>query len=299
MSYFESSTQGRRATESDRTAIVSMSDAVSLISEVRRISLLRMALTMAGIVGMVVIIVDRAGWMPQVNESAPQSAITQERSVEVDSDLRFSAISRSAREAPTVEAPKPTPTPILHTVRDGDSLLVIAANYGVNVDLIARANDLWDPNRLRAGQTLIIPGPEQTLGSAKEETPGELRMWWPLQGEITTEFGEERSYYIGGSHTGIDIAVNTGAPVRAAAGGKVVTAWKRSDNIGWHIILDHGNGWSTLYAHLSKFHVDEGDSVERGELIGEAGNTGFSFGPHLHFEVRRWGVSVDPMKYLP
>jgi murein DD-endopeptidase MepM/ murein hydrolase activator NlpD len=124
-------------------------------------------------------------------------------------------------------------------------------------------------------------------------------MWWPLQGEITTEFGEANSYYIGGAHTGIDIAGDTGAAVRAAAAGKVAVAWKRSDNIGWHIVLNHGGGWSTLYGHLSKFFVEEGDSVERGEVIGAVGDTGFSFGPHLHLELRHWGVLLDPLDHLP
>jgi LysM repeat protein len=195
--------------------------------------------------------------------------------------------------------PEPTPTPVLHTVVAGENLLGIAAEYGVKADLIAKANDLWDPNRLRIGQVLLIPPPQRFAYPVGKETPGELRLWWPLQGEITTYFGEKESYYIGGAHTGIDIAANVGDPVRAAAAGKVVVAWKRTDNVGWHIVLDHGNGYSTLYGHLSKFLVEEGDLVEQGQVIGAAGDTGFSFGPHLHFVLRQWGTPIDPLEHLP
>lgn len=301
MSHVESPAHSRQATESQPLDIASRPGLTSWISALHRFPLSRLAFLIVGIIGVAMIVAGRAGWMPGLNGNVGQAGMSASGSARTDSAARSPESSNALEtEANNIaETPRPTPTPILHTVREGESLLVIAANHGVAADLIARANDLWDPNRLRVGQTLIIPSPGYLVEAATSEKPGELRMWWPLQGDITTYFGEEERYYISGAHTGMDIAANVGVPVRAAADGKVVVAWKRPDNVGWHIVLDHGDGWSTLYGHLSEFAVDEGDTVERGQVIGAAGNTGFSFGPHLHFEIRRWGVPLDPLKYLP
>ncbi|MBI2955569.1 MAG: peptidoglycan DD-metalloendopeptidase family protein [Chloroflexi bacterium] len=294
---------GRAITESEIPGLSSGVDAAFRLSALRKLPRLTIALLIVGIVGVVMLVVDRAGWPLRQDEGFRQADVAsspiseKQDAVEpstIVSDVEAAEISRAI-----VEVPRPTPTPIVHVVSDGESLLEIAGNYGVRADLVARANDLWDPNMLRVGQKLIIPGPEFLAASARLEKAGELRMWWPLQGEITTYFGEKEGYYIGGSHTGMDVAANHGAPVRAAETGRVVLAIAQSDNLGWHLVVDHGDGWSTLYGHLSRFLVDQGDKVERGQVIGAAGDTGFSLGPHLHFEVRRWGTPLDPLKYLP
>ena len=270
---------------------------------------MRIAFLALGLVGLTIIMAGATGWLPLVGNGVQQAEFYAPRSTSnegSDSIARFD--SGDVGEASPLDItqsllkqaqPEPTPTPRTHEVTAGENLIGIAATYGVKADLIAAVNDLWDPNRLRVGQILIIPPAGHAVLPAGKQGSDELRMWWPLQGEITTYFGEEESYYVGGSHSGIDIATDGGTPVRAVAAGKVVVAWKRSDNVGWHIVLDHGGGISTMYGHLSQFFVDEGDSVERGDVIGAAGDTGFSFGPHLHFEVRRWGTPVDPLKYLP
>jgi murein DD-endopeptidase MepM/ murein hydrolase activator NlpD len=87
--------------------------------------------------------------------------------------------------------------------------------------------------------------------------------------------------------------------VRAAAAGTVVIAAKLSYGYGWRIKIDHGGGYSTLYAHLSSFSVGEGDRIARGQVIGAVGRTGLATGPHLHFEILVNGQPVDPLKLLP
>jgi murein DD-endopeptidase MepM/ murein hydrolase activator NlpD len=87
--------------------------------------------------------------------------------------------------------------------------------------------------------------------------------------------------------------------VKAAAAGTVTVAAKLSYGYGWRIIIDHGRGYTSLYAHLSAFSVAQGARVARGQVIGAVGNTGFSTGPHLHFEVGVNGQPTDPLKFLP
>ena len=115
---------------------------------------------------------------------------------------------------------------------------------------------------------------------------------WPLGGAITQRFGEN-------GHSGLDIAGPIGAPVKSAAPGTVVVAAKLSTGYGWRIMIDHGGGYSSLYAHLSAFSVAEGDRVARGQVIGAVGATGIATGPHLHFEMRVNGQPNDPLKFLP
>jgi murein DD-endopeptidase MepM/ murein hydrolase activator NlpD len=98
-------------------------------------------------------------------------------------------------------------------------------------------------------------------------------------------------------HTGIDLRAGMGESIRAAASGTVVYAdWR--GGYGKCVIIDHGGGLATLYAHQSEILVHVGEQVKRGEIIGKVGSTGYSTGPHLHFEVRVNGSPVDPLGYL-
>jgi len=98
-------------------------------------------------------------------------------------------------------------------------------------------------------------------------------------------------------HTGQDIAAPHGAPIRAAHGGVVLYAgWKTA--YGNTVIVDIGNSMTVLYGHASRLSVRAGQTVSSGELLGNVGSTGFSKGPHLHFEVRKDGVPVNPLNYI-
>ena len=98
-------------------------------------------------------------------------------------------------------------------------------------------------------------------------------------------------------HTGLDFAVGTGVPIKAAGNGIVVWAGPRG-GYGNAVIIDHRNGLATLYGHQSKVNVTVGQKVATGQVIGFVGQTGMATGPHLHFEVREFGTPVDPQFYL-
>lgn len=123
---------------------------------------------------------------------------------------------------------------------------------------------------------------------------------WPLQGYITSKFGYRRSpvnkRWL--FHHGIDIAAPYGRAIYAPLDGKVVFA-KTDHGYGKSIILDHGHGIKTRYAHSSRLLVKKGQQVKKGQTIAYVGSTGQSTGPHLHYEVRIDGVAVDPLMYLP
>lgn len=137
--------------------------------------------------------------------------------------------------------------------------------------------------------------------AARQSTGGENPgiIGWPVNASVSSGFGY-RIHPIFGTrklHTGIDLDAGAGTPIKASADGTVILA-RTYGGYGRAVVIDHGGGLSTLYAHQSSIVVAEGQSVARGEVIGYVGCTGYCTGPHLHFETREWGKPVDPMKYL-
>ncbi len=131
-------------------------------------------------------------------------------------------------------------------------------------------------------------------------SPDALPSIWPVKGEITDGFGDGTDPFSGEEafHPGIDIAAPSGTPVEAAGDGLVVEAGWES-GYGNCILIDHGDGITTRYAHLSKILVVVGEQVKRGEVIGAVGMTGRATGPHLHYEVRIHDTPVNPVRFLP
>ena len=134
---------------------------------------------------------------------------------------------------------------------------------------------------------------------AAPSTPDTASMLWPANGPKTSDYGWRMHPIFGTSrfHAGIDIGAGYGASIYAARSGVVVSAGEQS-GYGNAVVIDHGDGIATLYAHQSSVAVYSGQSVSRGEVIGYVGSTGYSTGPHLHFEVRVNGSPVDPMNYF-
>lgn len=121
--------------------------------------------------------------------------------------------------------------------------------------------------------------------------------FWPVRGFITKKFNMSVSEEDADYHRGIDIAVQRGEPVRAAAAGYVVeSGW--DEIFGYLVRIDHGNGLKTLYGHNERIVVKKGEKVARGQTIAYSGNSGRSSAPHLHFEVVKNNVNVDPLEYL-
>ncbi len=135
--------------------------------------------------------------------------------------------------------------------------------------------------------------------------PFGLQLSWPIIGTLTQPFGpttftlEPPLGQYKHFHTGIDIAAAYGTPVWAAADGLVVSVRHTSVGYGNYVIVAHGSGYFTLYAHLADTQVVDGQHLLRGQLVGHEGATGLATGPHLHFELRYNGAVIDPMSYLP
>ena len=195
----------------------------------------------------------------------------------------------------------------------GMTLYSLSREYGVPVETIIEANGIRDPSSIRAGTEIYIPtgdpAPPETPAAPPRPTPRKARpkgtekpqetanlmsIVWPLEGLITGRFGQRGQHH---HHDGIDIDGVRGEEVRAVASGIVVRSGSEG-KYGKTVVIDHGGGLSTLYAHASRLLVSEGDAVEQGEAIAEVGATGNAHGTHLHFEVRRDGRPVDPLPYL-
>jgi murein DD-endopeptidase MepM/ murein hydrolase activator NlpD len=155
-----------------------------------------------------------------------------------------------------------------------------------NAILIAEANAL-------AAEDAGIRGQLAAAQAGADTTPSSQGLVWPVSGPVTSPFG----YRWGRLHAGIDIAAPSGTPIQAAASGTVVLAgW--TGGYGNYTCIDHGGGLATCYAHQTSYAVSAGAQVGQGQIIGYVGNTGHSFGAHLHFEVRINGGPVDPLGYL-
>lgn len=209
----------------------------------------------------------------------------------------------------------------LYTVVEGDTLWDIARDSDVSVAALMAANDLSEDAILHPGRVLRVPPPgtpaparrmavrmtalmRQATGDMPAPAGTQIgaewpQMLWPSSGAVSSRFGW-RIHPIFGTrefHTGVDIAARWGSPVMAARSGIVRFAgWMLG--YGRLIVVDHGSGLQTTYAHLSSALVGPGQHVDQGQVIGRIGSTGWSTGPHLFFEIRRNGAPEDPTRYL-
>ncbi len=184
-------------------------------------------------------------------------------------------------------------TVLQYRVSGGETLSAIAHKFGVHSMELARMNGLADPDHLREGQQLSIPA-GQGGGSLQVSRALPLgQLLWPVQGWLSSPYGMRD----GAMHEGIDIAADQGQPVKAVKDGRVAFAGPRG-TYGETVIIDHGAGLRTLYAHNSRLLVSEGQRVLAGQSIARIGSTGRSTGPHLHLEVLLNGVPFDPLLCL-
>ncbi len=188
-------------------------------------------------------------------------------------------------------------------VEPGETVYSIAKKYKVSAQNIANYpfNDYADSDTfaLNSGQTLFVPGGvienkpiinTQFIASIQAGARGSSNFIWPTSGVITQ--------YPVIYHQALDIANPSQPPVLAADTGTVIYAGCINWGYGCHVIIDHGNGYQTLYGHLSSYIPNTGDSVSQGAQIGTMGSTGRSTGTHLHFEIRSGGVLQNPLSFL-
>ena len=150
-----------------------------------------------------------------------------------------------------------------------------------------------------APKPAATPAPKPAAPAPPTAIPIVSRFIWPVQGIITQGFGVPELGY-GAPHTGIDIAVPVGTAVAAAGNGTVIFAGgDPCCSFGYYVMISHPGGLETLYGHLSRIGVSVGQAVTQGQIIGSSGNTGYSTGPHVHFQVQIGEVPVNPLQYLP
>ncbi|HET7911908.1 MAG TPA: LysM peptidoglycan-binding domain-containing M23 family metallopeptidase [Pseudolabrys sp.] len=198
---------------------------------------------------------------------------------------------------------------IYHVVKPGENLFRIGKAYDIGFEDLARVNGIRDPGQIRVGQRILIPGatralpveiiapveigpPSRSVAPAVE--PMEEALLWPINGSINSGYGARGA----GFHDGIDIGAPEGTPIHAVEKGEVIY----SDQIrgyGNIVIVRHGGGIVSVYAHNQVNLVREGQNVDRGEVIAKVGSTGRVTGPHLHFEIRKHNAAQDPLRYLP
>lgn len=196
----------------------------------------------------------------------------------------------------------PPVTGIVHKVGPGDTVYSVAKKYKSDAQKIVNfpVNDFADLDTfaVNIGQTLFVPDgvmPESAPIYRPSQVPQFIagvggKFMWPTQGTITQ--------YPVSYHMAVDIANNSAPPVAAGDSGVVSFAGCITYGYGCHIIIDHAEGYQSLYGHLQAFSVSRGDKVGKGQVIGKMGSTGRSTGMHLHFEVRRNGVLLNPLSFL-
>lgn len=206
----------------------------------------------------------------------------------------------------------PTQNAVVHLVRSGDTASSIAEIYDVTLASISELpqNGVTDLDALSIGQELLVPEPKRFARPAPIVSEVTAPAGSPIvrggqasrSGFIWPTTGPISSYYGPAHRLGIDIDLysNPNAPIAAAAAGKVIfVGGNPCCSYGYYVVIDHGNGFETLYAHFSSIAVSRGQQVAQGQLLGYGGRTGYATGNHLHFEVHLNGSVVNPLVYLP
>jgi murein DD-endopeptidase MepM/ murein hydrolase activator NlpD len=182
-------------------------------------------------------------------------------------------------------------------VAQGDTLWDISRRYGVSIAEIAHVNNLDVTQVLPVGTTLLLPGASARSVPVVSRSSS---FRWPIQGSLTSSYGW-RTHPITGQesfHDGLDIAASSGTAIGASLGGTVKYAgWL--GGYGRLVTIDHGDGLETRYAHMSAINVSQGQIVSAGNTIGYVGQSGDATGPHVHFEIRKNGRTLNPRDYLP
>ncbi len=245
----------------------------------------------------------RRATMLQLANTDTADLLEQMRAVQEDSDIAQAIADNALEQAAVLESDMATMLVDLQAQQ--------AVQAELKAELATRVAD-WEQTvaefeaeeaalsefiRKEEAKVVVPPPPAATAASGGTSASG---FQWPINARVTSEFGW-RVHPIFGTkrlHSGIDLGAGSGTPIAAAAGGTVIFAGVKG-GYGNTVVISHGNGVSTLYAHQSKIGVSNGQQVGRGEIVGYVGSTGNSTGPHLHLEVRVNGAAVNPRGYMP
>lgn len=229
----------------------------------------------------------------RVNAGDTIDGIAAQAGITVDTLVQVNHLSSPALLTPGEVLVVPPVDGTMVQVDPTETLGVLARHFRMDASTLRAVNDLHLDGQLppelfipaMSTDAAIDPAATPDLGGVRQRV---IRFAWPTKGIITQYFWQ--------LHPGIDIANDVGTPEVAADGGKVVFAgW---GSYGIYVEIDHGNGFHTIYAHMSKTVVSVGQDVSKGQLIGLMGMTGRATGPHLHFEIRYQGVPQNPLDLL-
>jgi murein DD-endopeptidase MepM/ murein hydrolase activator NlpD len=231
------------------------------------------------------------------------STIAQKFSISTNSILWENSLSYYSTIKPG-QTLKILPTSgINYKIKSGDTIQKIVKKYGGSTKEIIEFNKLTDASDIVIGQEIIIPSGKKPVSYpvrpsnptntsfSQATTVSNAKLQWPTNSSRITQ-------YYGWRHTGLDIGNKTGQPIYASESGKITKAGWNRGGYGYYIMINHGGGLETLYAHLSRIDVKIGQNVSRGQVIGGIGSTGRSTGPHIHFEVRVNNRRSNPLSYI-
>ena len=216
-----------------------------------------------------------------------------------DTLLSFNQLGAGRLIHPGDKLRVPSVDGLVHVVQNSDTLEDISLAYKVEISEIVSANEIADRDAISVGQKLFLPNAKKPKSSSYGPSYGAMVFSRPASGRISSKYGM-RTHPVTGRwqmHAGIDIACGHGARILAARSG-VVTHTGRLGGYGNLVVIQHDNGYSTRYGHLSRINVRRGQRVRERQTIGRAGSTGVTTGPHLHFEVRLNSKAINPIRLI-
>lgn len=228
---------------------------------------------------------------------APGETITkvaQDTGLSVATLLSYNHVSSPRLLRPGQRLRIPAVDGVLVNLEQPTTVAALAQKYGIDPALIWRNNPISSADEPLEGE-VFVPGARMDTTELRKAL-GEYFQWPTVGGRISSFFGSRSDPFTGAAsfHTGVDIAIHYGAPVMAAGDGVVVYTGYNSV-LGNHIRIDQGQGFVSVYGHLSRILTVPGARVKAGQLIGKVGSTGYSTGPHLHFTAYRYGRLLNPM----
>jgi murein DD-endopeptidase MepM/ murein hydrolase activator NlpD len=229
-----------------------------------------------------------------IRRHAAEVKRTRDRIAEIRRQVRSDEVqaATTARRARAAAAVVARHRNALNRVRNGRQSLLSRVSED-RQEFEREVDGLRRESAALAAKIVAAQGGSAAAGTVAVPSPSAAGFSWPVQGALTSRFGPRW----GRMHEGIDIGAAAGTPIAAAAAGTVIVAGTQG-GYGQLVVVDHGGGLSTAYAHQSRIAVSVGQVVGRGSILGYVGCTGHCFGDHLHFEVRVNGAAVDPLGYL-
>ncbi|MEW5692059.1 MAG: M23 family metallopeptidase [Candidatus Hydrogenedentota bacterium] len=224
--------------------------------------------------------------------------IAKQNSIKLHTLLNINNITNPKRIKVGQKLKIPSIDVIIHKVTKGESIWEISRMYGTSAHYILKINNINDADLITSGEKIYIPEPKKVKPVSKKLKNYDSFIW-PVRGRLTSRYGIRlhpifRRYIF---HRGIDIGCGCGTKVKASQNG-VVRFVGYLGGYGRTVIIEHKNGYKTLYAHLSRIEVKQGQKLNQGQVIARSGGTGRVTGPHLHFEVRRYNRTLDPLIYI-